>query len=1146
MNISELLKRCKDQDIHLWVEGNRLKFRAQKGTLTQQLREQIAQSRDELIPRLRHQNAGEPGICELSYGQRALWFMQQTAPQNSAFNLAFAARICSSVDSTALKIAFQTLLDRHAALRTTFIVSDGLPQQRIHSYQEVLFQEIDATGWEEDRVQKHIGFLHRQPFHLETGPLVRVYLLNCSEQNHVLLLNIHHIVCDGWSFWIILDELCHIYQAEIKQQPLPIPLARAPYTKFVSHEKELLSGSAGDRLFQYWQEQLSEELPVLDLPLDKPRPKIQKFIGKSCTFAIESVLTAQIKQLAFSEEATLFVLLLSAFGILLHRHCGQERVVVGTPTFGRNRPEFENTVGCLINQVALLLDFTGKPDFKQFLAHTRKTVLTAMDNQDFPFHLVAENFWHNPDRSIPPICQAEFILQKGQRSNDLSRLFNPHISQERINFGDLLLENFPLEQQEGQLDLTLEIVESEGTLVGKLKFNAEIFDDLSITHMVDEYLCILENIVQNPQLPITAIPLYSAEEKHKILSAWSGSLGEDVLPISPLDRFATRVSEMPDAVALIHDQQSMTYNELGQRSSQLAQYLRASGIGPNVVVGLFCERSLEMIVALMAIMKSGGAYVPLDPSYPLERLDFMISDAKVSVVLTTGKLVERLHGNIVHTICVDGDWDNIDKQTPEDLTSAVQDDHLAYVIYTSGSTGTPKGVMIPRRALTNFVESAVRMYAIASSDKVLQFASINFDASVEEIFPCLAQGATLVLRTDTMLDSMEVFLDRCRAWGITVLDLPTAFWHELTLALKQDMLQLPESVRLVIIGGEKAHPETLAVWQAYVPPTVRLLNTYGPTEATVVATVCDLSAYQAAPQEMVAVPIGRPIANVQTYILDTHMQPVPVGVFGELHLGGAGLADGYLFRPDLTAQKFVHHPFSSSPHARLYKTGDLARYLPNGKIEYKGRIDSQVKIRGFRIETGEIESVLLEHPIVNSVHVMARQAGCDQSSLVAYFVTAVEVADTLKQLHEYLKQRLPEYMIPSAWVKMDRLPRTGSGKIDTQALPLPSNDFQQSGNEFVIPRTPIEVKMAEIWSEALNLNKISTLQDFFSIGGHSLLVLRVLSNIKKEWNVELSFRQFFETPTIAELAKFIETLVFLAEGSRAATVADIDRENVEI
>ncbi|MEA5498288.1 non-ribosomal peptide synthetase [Limnoraphis robusta Tam1] len=588
----------------------------------------------------------------------------------------------------------------------------------------------------------------------------------------------------------------------------------------------------------------------------------------------------------------------------------------------------------------------------------------------------------------------------------------------------------------------------------------------------------------------------------------------------------------PDAVAVVFEEKKLTYRELNVKANQLAHYLQTLGVKPEVLVGICVKRSLEMIVGILGILKAGGAYVPLDPTYPKERLAFMLEDSSVRVLLTQQKLVEKLPANSARVICLYSDWEEISLHSQENPSSEVQPENLAYVIYTSGSTGKPKGVLIEHKSLVNYTTVAIAEYQIEKSDRILQFSSISFDVSAEEIYTSLTSGATLVLRTDTMLDSFEGFLQKCQNREISVMALPTAYWHELTAFLSPKTLALPPSLRLVILGGEKALPERLKTWFECVGQQVRLLNNYGPTETTVGATIYEVSAADATLREL---PIGRPLGNVCTYILDRNGQPVPIGVPGELYIGGVGLARGYLNRPDLTNERFIRNPFNDSPTERLYKTGDQVRYLPDGNIEYLGRIDDQVKVRGFRIELGEIEAALSQHPNLLSVAVVLREDIPSQKSLVAYAVPFQEAAPTVGDLRHFLKERLPDYMVPSAFVILESLPLTPNGKVDRKLLPAPDLKSLIEKAEFIAPRTPTEELVASIWAEVLGVEKLSIHDNFFELGGHSLLATQLLSKLSSHLGLNLPLSKLFEAPSVAGFSSYIEAISWATQNIETNT-----------
>ncbi|MGH2506407.1 MAG: non-ribosomal peptide synthetase, partial [Ktedonobacteraceae bacterium] len=657
----------------------------------------------------------------------------------------------------------------------------------------------------------------------------------------------------------------------------------------------------------------------------------------------------------------------------------------------------------------------------------------------------------------------------------------------------------------------------------------------------DYYVSAMRAMVNNPQEYYGRTCLLPVTETAKILTEWNmpARVFSESTPVHQL--FEAQVERTPDALAVICEEQRLTYRQLNARANQLAHYLRQHAVKPNVLVGFGLERSVDMIVGLLGILKAGGAYVPLDPAYPRDRLAFLLQETQIPLLLTQQHLLANFPDYGANVICLDRDGLEIAQQSTANLTNDVQPQNVAYVIYTSGSTGIPKGVLIAHHALTTYVETATRAYEITAHDRILQFASINFDASVEEIYPCLTQGATLVLRPEAMLGSVQTFAQICQQQGITCMSLPTAYWHELIAQMDAGAMVFPSCMRLVIIGGETANNHHLAHWQRVTQGQIRLLNTYGPTEATVIATLHEVDPQGSLARAQPTIPIGRPLAHTQIYLLDTHQHPVPIGVTGEISIGGAGLAQGYLHHPELTAQRFVPHPFSQEPGARLYRTGDLARYLPDGTLEFLGRTDRQVKIRGFRVEPGEIEAILSQHPAVQAVVVLTREDVPGENQLVAYIVAPKEVIES--EWRAYVSKRLPQYMLPSVFVRLDTLPLTPNGKVDRRALPAPVKG--QSGAAYVAPRTPVEEQLAKIWTEVLGLERVGIWDNFFDLGGHSLNATQIISRTQQALSVMLSLRCLFEDTTISGLADAVERALEQQEHTTFPTLQAITHEEHE-
>jgi amino acid adenylation domain-containing protein len=861
---------------------------------------------------------------------------------------------------------------------------------------------------------------------------------------------------------------------------------------------------------------------------------------------------------------------LAGLCVLLRRRSGQDDVVVGTPIAGRTRAETEGLIGFFVNMLALRTELGGDPGFRELLGRVRETTLGAYSHQDVPFERLLEELRVQRSLAHSSVYQVMLVLH------------NAEVEPPRLP--GLRATGIPVQAQATPFDLSLVVAhEPDGRVRTSFTYNADLFDEATIASFGAQLAAILEDAAADPERPLSRLAPVLDDERALQVERWNATARPlpSGRPVHDLVREAAL--RTPDAPAVMQDgTATLTHAELDRRAAALAHRLAALGVGPETRVALCLERSPEMLVAVLAVLKAGGCYVPVDPAYPADRIRYMLDDSGARVLLTQQRLVGTLPefgGEIV--VCdgtplppapspargegendsASGELSAEDQETlahnwgrvarlsepgggaPVDASGFSPDrdavlpsplagegpgegglaDSAAYVIYTSGSTGRPKGVVVPHRALANYAAAATELYGITPADRVLQFASLSFDASAEEIYPALLGGAALVLRTEEMLTDAATFCRRCAEWGVTVLDLPTAYWHELVAELERGAVRLPAAVRLVIIGGERALPERVAAWRRSVGDGVRLVNTYGPTEATVVATLAELQGREEAPlpadQPLPPVPIGCPVPNGRAYVLDGDMRPLPIGARGELYVGGLGVARGYLGRPELTAERFVPDPFSAHAGARLYRTGDVVRWRRTGELEFVGRADDQVKVRGFRIELGEIEGVLLRHPAVRDAVVAAREDEPGRTQLVGY-VVPVDQAPSVADLRAHLKAELPEHMVPAAFVVLDALPKSGSGKVDRRALPAPDAPAVPA-ESYVAPETEAERRLAEIWAEVLRVERVGTRDDFFALGGHSLLATQVISRVRQAFGAELPLRAVFERPTVGELAALL-------------------------
>jgi amino acid adenylation domain-containing protein len=993
----------------------------------------------------------------------------------------------------------QTLTARHESLRTTFPKRDGLPVQEIHQRLLPGFETVGAAGVNETELMQRVVQANERPFDLEHGPLLRACVFSVSDSDHVLIVSVHHLVCDAWSLWQFLEELGTCY---LQEQGIATPALRpvtARYSDYVRWQRNFLAGPDGERLLAFWKGRLAGELPILNLPTDHPRPAVQNFRGSSVRFQLSASLTSQIKALAMAEGATLYVVLLAAFEILIHRYSGQEEIIVGSPMSGRTQREYADVIGNFINTVALASSSAGDPGFRDFLAKTMRTALDGIAHQDFPFSLLVERMRIPRDPGRTPLFQVLFNFLKPQRFQDVVELWVAGETGQDVQWGGLPLRAMSLPQQEGQFDLTLGMIEGKACLFGDLKYNSDIYDRETVARMARHYEMLLQSIADDPGKSVSALQLLCEPERRKLLVEWNQTQHDFPSDKCVHELFEEQVERTPEAIAVVFEDQRLTYRELDKRANQLARHLQKVGVGPETLVGICVERSLEVVIALLGILKAGGAYVPLDPQYPKERLAFMLEDAQPKVLLIQQRWLKSLPDHPAQVVRLDADWPIISGLAGTRVQKQTTAENLAYVIYTSGSTGRPKGVLLEHRGLCNLVQAQTEEFEIRTDSRVLQFASLNFDASVSEIFTALLVGAVLVVaRKESMLPGADL-VRLLQEQAVSVVTLPPS-----VLAVMPSE-EFP-ALRTVISAGEPCTAEIASRWGQ----GRRFINAYGPTESTVCASLAVCLEGKGRPS------IGRPIANTQIYILDRHLQPVPIGVPGELHIGGIGLARGYHNRPELTAEKFIAHPFSTDPGSRIYKTGDLARYLPDGAIEYLGRLDHQVKLRGFRIELGEIESVLSQQADVKSCIVVLREDKAGDKRLVAYYVgvAGLETAP----LRERLRARLPEFMVPSAFVALEAFPLNPNGKVDRKALPAPQAPPAAS---FAAPESKLERSISAIWARELGLEKVGLHDNFFDIGGHSLLLIRIQTLLQQELTVPIAVADMFQYPTVFAMARHL-------------------------
>ncbi len=1073
----------------------------------------------------------------LSFAQERLWFLDQLEPESPVYNLPAALRLAGALDPAALRRAIADVVARHEALRTTFRSVGGELVQEIGPPLPFTLPAIDLAGLGAPARAAEALRLARaealRPFSLARGPLLRAALLLLARGEHALLWSVHHIVFDGWSLGVFLRDLGALYQPDAAADGAAgLPALPVQYGDFAAWQRERLGGAALDGQLAHWRERLAGAPAVVELPADRPRPPRASFRGGSRLLALDAATAAALRALARRAGATPFMVLLASFAALLGRLCGRRDLVVGAPTANRDRPELEPLIGFFADSLVLRLDLGADPAFGELLARVRASTLDAYAHRDVPFEKLVEALRPERDLSHNPLYQVVFALDGSERPG--------------LALPGVAVSPLPVGSGTSKFDLALYMEDREGGLAGLLEYSRDLFDDTTAERFLAAFAALTSAACRDAGRRLAELPLLGDAERHRLLVELNDT--ERRPPEEPFVHrlIAARAAAAPGAPAVSQAGRTLAYGELDRRANQLAHRLRRLGVGPESRVAVALQRSPELVAAMLGIWKAGGAYVPLDLAYPPDRLAYMLESSRAAVLLTEAGLAETLPETAAVPLLLDPDWSALAGEPDGDLKPDPSDEpgfrlssqNLAYVIYTSGSTGRPKGTMIEHGSFASYVATAVEAYGITAADRVLQFCSISFDISLEEIVPCLASGAELVLRTPEMIASIGAFLAACREQGVTMLSLPTAYWHEIVAKLDGEGLALPPSLRLVVIAGERALPERLLAWRRHAGARPRLVNTYGLTESTIISTVGELTG--AAVDGVREAPIGRVIPDTEIYVLDGAFRPVPLGVPGEMFLGGGLLARGYLGRPDATAERFVPHPLSGgslgardlsggslgarglsggSPGARLYRTGDLARVLPDGELEFLGRGDHQVKIRGYRIELQEIEAALALHPDVEALAVAAPEERPGQRRLVAYVVSRRQPPPAAGDLRSFLARGLPEYMLPAAFAFLDALPMTPNGKVDRGALPPLSALALAAGKDYVPPRDEVEGAVAEIWRQALGVERVGIHDNFFDLGGHSLLLARVHEALAARFGVRLPMVDLFTHPTVDALAR---------------------------
>ncbi|HEY6121541.1 MAG TPA: amino acid adenylation domain-containing protein [Pyrinomonadaceae bacterium] len=1057
-----------------------------------------------------------------SFAQQRLWFLDQLEPGQVSYNVPRAMRLEGTLNIRALRDTLAEIVQRHEPFRTHFSNVDGELRQIILEELAIPLTEIDLTDLPEVEREAQVSILSKaeaeRPFNLNTGPVIRTTLLRLNNRTHVLLLTIHHIVSDAWSTGILLRELKELYEAFSKGRPAALAPLAIQYADFAEWQRAWLQGDELEQQLSYWKQQLGD-IPSLSIPTDYVRPASPTFHGACESLTVPGELTDALTALSKREGTTLFMTLLAAFQTLLSRYTGQEDIPVGSPIAGRNRAEIEGLVGFFVNTLTLRTDLSGNPTFKELLQRVKDITVGAYTHQDLPFEKLVEEMDPERDLGRNPLFQVMFQYQEASPA-----LFGTE---------ELKLSWLDNSSHTSKFDLMLAVLTEGESLTCLLQYRTDLFKSETIRSMLGNYKTLLQSIVTNPTAGINTLPLMTASEQTRVLASGLGEVREFPRKSCIHELFEQQVERTPDDTAIIFGSSSLTYRDLNDQANQLAHYLRNRGVGPEVRIAIRAERSAEMIVGLLGILKAGGTYVPLDPSYPEDRTSFIIEDSGASLLLTQARLLESSLASIVPVVSLNLISQEISNHSTTNLSHETTSENAAHVIYTSGSTGRPKGVVSTHRASVNRFAWMWSAYPFGEDEVCCQKTSLSFVDSIWEIFGPLLQGTPLLILDDeTVKDPARLVSELFRHRVSRLVLVPSLL--RAILESDDDLTERLSHLRYCICSGETLPGDLASAFREKLPHTL-LLNLYGSSEVA-----ADVTCYEVGDTSCLSsVPIGKPIANTQIYILDAGLQPAPIGAIGEIYVGGEGLARGYLNQPDLTGEKFVPDLFNPR-NGRLFRTGDLGRYLADGNIEYHGRRDHQVKVRGFRIELGEIETAIKSNPAIRQAVAIARDDGRGGKQLVAYLV-AEATPPTINEVRSFLRRKLPDYMVPSAFVMLDSLPLNSSGKVDRLALPVPDQNELTPQEEFVAPRTPIEDVLATIWAETLGLDRVGIKDDFFSLGGHSLLVARIVARVREALQIELPMRALFEASTVAALAVEVERLLHTARSATTIPLTRISR-----
>lgn len=1058
-----------------------------------------------LIPRRVQQDS-----APLSFAQQRLWFLDQLEPGNTSYNVYVALRLTGSLNIAVLQRSLEEIVRRHENLRTSFHLKDGHPVQVIEPAGVFYLPLVALNGLLSERRDSIVQQLAQQgtrfSFNLARSPLLSVILLRVSQDEHIMLLNMHHIVSDGWSREIFLAELNTLYLAFLQGNPSPLPELTLQYADFAIWQQQYLQGEIRATHLNYWSRQLAGIPATLNLPTDYIRPAVPSYRGACQTFQLSLALSDGLRKLSKQEEGTLFMTLLAAFQTLLFRYTWQTDIVVGTTIANRTLPEIEHLLGFFVNTLVLRTNLSGNPTFRELLRRVRRVALSAFAHQDMPFEVLVANLQPERHLSRSPLFQVMFALH------------NVPVADFRL--ADIRVTPLLVESDTAKFDLTLELIDTGQGLSGSLEYSTDLFNSVTIQWMIGAYKALLEAIMVDPDHSICDLPLLSERDRSRIVIEWNNTQTPRRWKGNFPSVFEAQVEHTPDAVALVFEDAFLTYQMLNQRANQLAHHLQKLGVRAGAPVALSVERSFEAVIGLLGILKAGGAYVPLDPEYPRDRLLSMLEKAAVAALVTHKKLCQDILHDTIHQVDLNSDRDVIAKESRENPTNEVGLEHIAYIIFTSGSTGQPKGAAVYHSGLLNLLDWFVTEFAMTAQDKTLLITSLSFDLTQKNIFAPLMTGGSVCLMATRYYD-VSLISQYIAEKGITLLNCTPSMFYPFTNLLYDKSFFLLKSLKYILLGGEPISIQRLSHCSEHPYFNAEIVNTYGPTECTDVVAfhrLVYLNQFLTS-----SVPIGGPISHVQLFVLNENLQLIPSPGIGELYVAGDCIGAGYIDERELTASRFIPNPFAEVPGRLFYRTGDLVRYRGDGLIEYLGRWDQQVKIRGFRIELGEIEAMLAQHPGVRECVVLAREDEVEDKRLIAYVVGANSSASLSdSELRQYLQRKLPAYMLPSLFVYLEVLPLTPSGKVDRRALPVPDMDRDSSGGQTIVAQTPMEEIVAAIYCEILELKQVGIDENFFDLGGHSLLATQVVSRIRAAIQAEIPLRSMFETPTVAGLARHIE------------------------